>query len=292
MTMIPVIRGRMSISSCGLAAKGFMGHHNRIVLHRSIHSMSAASSQAPLFIWDSRHPHAFKGNDPYPSKPQMTTTTYNMNMRNFTNTPINQNWKENEDDDDDDDDDDDEKDDGLVYKGPFAKLTLKLKRVSLTTAFFGLVGVPLLAALKNGGDVPAVGKAAVGGVAVLAATGSTLALSFCFSPYIHTLEKLTDSHNSEDNSEQKKATSLMLKATTRNILGLTVETTFDPSQDVQPYNGNRPFCNFIANDKKLYVHPELIHDPQLYKQLFGESKEEKEDKFQKEQQKNEDEGLF
>eukprot|EP00560_Eucampia_antarctica_P006403 CAMPEP_0197828064 /NCGR_PEP_ID=MMETSP1437-20131217/4708_1 /TAXON_ID=49252 ORGANISM="Eucampia antarctica, Strain CCMP1452" /NCGR_SAMPLE_ID=MMETSP1437 /ASSEMBLY_ACC=CAM_ASM_001096 /LENGTH=228 /DNA_ID=CAMNT_0043429145 /DNA_START=187 /DNA_END=873 /DNA_ORIENTATION=+ len=189
--------------------------------------------------------------------------------------------KEEEYDDDLDDDEEEEEEDdkGLLYKGPFAKLTLKLKRVSLTTAFMGLFGVPLLAVLKSGGDVSAIGKVAVGGVAVLAATGSTLALSFCFSPYIHTLEVMPSSSKEEE----------LLKATTRNILGVTVETIFDPNKDVVPYKGNRPFCNFLANDKSLYVHPELIHDQKLYAQLFGETKEQQEETERKHQQSQDDE---
>lgn len=289
--MITVIRGTMSVSSCGLAAKNFIGRQNKIIIHPNIYYKGAASSLAALYIGEPRHYHVWKDHGAYPSRPQMTTAIHKMDSHGFSNTSILLDSKENE-----FDGNNDGKEDGIVYEGPFAKLTLRLKRVSLSTAFLGLVGVPLLAALKNGGDVPAVGKAAVGGIAVLAATGSTMALSFCFSPYIHTLETITNNHESDGNSEQKKNTSLLLKATTRNILGLTVETTFDPVKDVQPYNGNRPFCNFIANDKKLFVHPELIHDPKLYRQLFGESKEEKEEKFKKEQEKNEqkseEDGIF
>lgn len=168
---------------------------------------------------------------------------------------------------------------GVIYEGSFASLTLKLKRVSLTTAFMGLFGVPLIALLKNGGDVPAVGKAAVGGVAVIAATGSTLALSFCFSPYVHTLEVIPSSGKGDD----------LLKATNRNILGLTVETIFDPKIDVQPYEGNRPFCNFLVQGKPLFVHPELIHDQKLYLQLFGKTKEQQEESRNKQAQSQDDE---
>ena len=168
---------------------------------------------------------------------------------------------------------------GVIYEGSFASLTLRLKRVSLTTAFMGLFGVPLIAFLKNGGDVPAVGKAAVGGVAVIAATGSTLALSFCFSPYVHTLEIIPSSKKGDG----------LLKATNRNILGLTVETIFNPEIDVQPYKGNRPFCNFLVKGKPLFVHPELIHDQKLYLQLFGETKEQQEESRNKQAQSQDDE---
>ena len=120
----------------------------------------------------------------------------------------------------DKDDDDKSKAEGpsnkspqVLYEGPFAQLSLRLKRVSVTTAALGVVGMPLLMAL-HGGDVPATGQLAVGGTAIMAAAGSTVALSFCFSPYVHKLERVDDAQ---------------IKATTANILGMRVETTFDPS---------------------------------------------------------------
>ena len=77
----------------------------------------------------------------------------------------------------------------LLYKSPFADLSLRLKRVSLSTAVVGLVGLPILLHL-HGGDVPAAGQAALAGTTLIAATGSTFALSYCFSPYVATLERI------------------------------------------------------------------------------------------------------
>ena len=99
-----------------------------------------------------------------------------------------------------------------------------------------MIGVPLL--LVAGSNVPASGQIAVGGTAVLAATGSTAALSFCFNPYIHKLEWVTGGQsNSEDGKDESEATDtksqkMLLKATTRNFFSMPVETIFDPDVDV------------------------------------------------------------
>ena len=79
-----------------------------------------------------------------------------------------------------------------------------------------------------------------------------------------------DDDNSGDSGECKTPVpgsteeNLLIKATTRNIFALPVETIFDPRTDVV-FKGvakktDRPFCNFIAEGVPLYVHPELVRD--------------------------------
>ena len=60
---------------------------------------------------------------------------------------------------------------------------------------------------------------------------------------------------------------LLIKATTRSIFTLSIETIFDPHTDVV-YKGvakkiNGLFCNFIAKGVPLYVHPGLVRDMKL-----------------------------
>ena len=164
----------------------------------------------------------------------------------------------------------------ILYEGPFAQLSLRLKRVSVTTAALGVVGMPLLMAL-HGGDVPATGQLAVGGTAIMAAAGSTVALSFCFSPYVHKLERVDDTQ---------------IKATTANILGMRVETTFDPSRDVGKAAGSRPFCNFTAKGLPMYVHPEMVYDDELRLQLIGEADLENLEKAKEAAEKNKDDDFL
>ena len=164
----------------------------------------------------------------------------------------------------------------VLYEGPFAQLSLRLKRVSVTTAALGVVGVPLLMAL-HGGDVPATGQLAVGGTAIMAAAGSTVALSFCFSPYVHKLERVDDAQ---------------IKATTANILGMRVETTFDPSKDVGKAAGSRPFCNFTAKGLPMYVHPEMVYDDALRLQLIGAADLENLEKAKEAAEKNKDDDFL
>jgi len=142
----------------------------------------------------------------------------------------------------------------IVYRGALAEATLRLKRVSITTCVLGLVGMPLLAVLY-GSDISATGQLAVGGTAIFAATGSTAALTYCISPYVHLLEKIPNS---------------MIRATTYDIFARRVQTEFDPSKDVSHTVGSRPFCNFIAKGVPMYVHAELIHDETLRTQLVGQ----------------------
>lgn len=164
----------------------------------------------------------------------------------------------------------------ILYEGPFAQLSLRLKRVSVTTAALGVVGMPLLMAL-NVGDVPVTGQLAVGGTAIMAAAGSTVALSFCFSPYVHKLERVDDTQ---------------IKATTANILGMRVETTFDPSRDVGKAAGSRPFCNFTAKGLPMYVHPEMVYDDELRLQLIGEADLENLEKAKEAAEKSKDDDFL
>ena len=164
----------------------------------------------------------------------------------------------------------------LLYEGPFAQLSLRLKRVSITTAALGVVGMPLLMAL-HGGDVPATGQLAVGGTAIMAAAGSTVALSFCFSPYVHKLERVVvpsgqaENKEGEENGIDYVEQKHLVKATTANILGMRVETIFDPATDVGKALGSRPFCNFTAKGLPMYVHPEMVYDDELRLQLIGQA---------------------
>ena len=168
-------------------------------------------------------------------------------------------------------------DETVVYEGPFASMAFRLKRISISTAAISMIGVPLL--LVAGSNVPASGQIAVGGTAVLAATGSTAALSFCFNPYIHKLEWVTGGQsNSEDGKDESEATDtksqkMLLKATTRNFFSMPVETIFDPDVDViHDPKTYRPFCNFMANDMPFFVHPHLIQNDELRIKLLGKEK--------------------
>jgi len=161
----------------------------------------------------------------------------------------------------------------------------------------------------------------VGGTGILVGTGSTLALSYCFSPYVHTLEEdiihprtstiitpISTSFDDKDEStriepnttsstiqqQQQQAveddtppptTSRILQATTRDIWTRPITTVFDIYKDVIPLqqssntnptnnkNHNptvtfRPFCNVIIKGIPMYIHPELIHEPNLRKAFF------------------------
>eukprot|EP00557_Chaetoceros_sp_GSL56_P004538 CAMPEP_0176501484 /NCGR_PEP_ID=MMETSP0200_2-20121128/14183_1 /TAXON_ID=947934 /ORGANISM="Chaetoceros sp., Strain GSL56" /LENGTH=296 /DNA_ID=CAMNT_0017900369 /DNA_START=36 /DNA_END=926 /DNA_ORIENTATION=+ len=180
----------------------------------------------------------------------------------------------------------------ICYEGPFASLALRLKQISITSAAASLVGIPML--MTFGSNLPPSGQLAVGGTAILAATGSTAALSFCFSPYIHTLEwipvrqckickeedekdkqqqKEEEVRGQEQEQEQSKCQKLLLKATTRNVLAMKVETVFDPDIDVtHDPKTYRPFCNFMVKGKPFFIHPELVKDDLLRIQLLGKEK--------------------
>eukprot|EP00590_Aulacoseira_subarctica_P011674 CAMPEP_0172425202 /NCGR_PEP_ID=MMETSP1064-20121228/30858_1 /TAXON_ID=202472 /ORGANISM="Aulacoseira subarctica , Strain CCAP 1002/5" /LENGTH=228 /DNA_ID=CAMNT_0013167899 /DNA_START=53 /DNA_END=739 /DNA_ORIENTATION=+ len=152
-----------------------------------------------------------------------------------------------------------EEDNGVFYEGALAAATLHLKRVSITTCAIGIFGLPLMAVLC-GASIPAMGQLAVGGTAIFATAGSTAALSYCVSPYVHTLEKVASSSGEDEK---------LIKAVTRNIFAWKVETVFNPENDVIHYSGSRPFCNFFAKGLPMYVHPELIEDDILRAQLVG-----------------------
>jgi len=157
-----------------------------------------------------------------------------------------------------------EKEPALLYEGPFAALTLRLKRVSLTSAVIGIVGLPALSFFYGAADsVPATGQVAVLATAGVTAVGSTVLLGYCFSPYVHTLERVTPVEGADN---------YLLRMITRDIFARKIETIFDPTTDVTaPSSSNsRPFCNFMVKGLPFYIHPELINNHDLRVQLVGE----------------------
>eukprot|EP00580_Thalassiosira_gravida_P017206 CAMPEP_0201660614 /NCGR_PEP_ID=MMETSP0494-20130426/3224_1 /ASSEMBLY_ACC=CAM_ASM_000839 /TAXON_ID=420259 /ORGANISM="Thalassiosira gravida, Strain GMp14c1" /LENGTH=302 /DNA_ID=CAMNT_0048138549 /DNA_START=197 /DNA_END=1105 /DNA_ORIENTATION=+ len=179
----------------------------------------------------------------------------------------------------------------LLYEGPFASLTLRLKRISLMSAAIGIVGLPALSLFYGAGSVPATGQLAIIATAGATAVGSTALLGYCFSPYVHTMECLsgdyyaneyneTEMNNDEGDTtvaaataEDGKNNQNLVRVITRDILAREVETIFDPTTDVSPppNNNSRPFCNFmVMGDKPMYVHADLVHDYKLRVQLLGE----------------------
>mmetsp|Transcript_17520 Transcript_17520/g.22141 ORF Transcript_17520/g.22141 Transcript_17520/m.22141 type:complete len:311 (+) Transcript_17520:43-975(+) len=163
----------------------------------------------------------------------------------------------------------------LIYEGPFASLSQRLKRISITTAIVSIIGVPLLVA-SHSGDVPASGQFAVGATAIIAATGSTAALSYCFSPYVKTLSYVSTNGDCDDgtgNHTDTTKTTTLVEATTTNIFAMEKITTFNPDTDVSlPSKAKtyRPFCNFMVRGEPFYIHPNLLHDDILRVKLVGE----------------------
>ncbi|KAL7476623.1 hypothetical protein ACHAW6_002472 [Cyclotella cf. meneghiniana] len=147
----------------------------------------------------------------------------------------------------------------LIYESPFASLTLKLKRISLTSAVIGLVGLPALSFFYgSAGGVPPTGQLAVIATAGITAVGSTALLGYCFSPYVHTMEILSNGETEEEGAQR-------VRIVTRDIFARKVITVFDPSTDVsRPGSDNsRPFCNFVVNGMPFYIHPDLLNDDKL-----------------------------
>lgn len=219
----------------------------------------------------------------------------------------------------------------LIYEGPFASLSLRLKRISFTTACASIAGIPLLFTLQT--NVPPSGQIAVGGTAILAACGSTAALNFCFGPYVEKLEWIPvrqcnapnssdkegedDNDNDNDNDDKNQVDlikscgedmKMLMKATTRGYSSMQNEIVFNPfsnssnisfgkdgtlvetdkdadaddtNNDIDETDSStdydvvhnpqsyRPFCNFIAKGKPLFVHPDLVHDEQVRLLLLG-----------------------
>ena len=164
-----------------------------------------------------------------------------------------------------------QKDPSFLYEGPFAALTLRLKRVSLTSAVIGIVGLPALSFFYGAADsVPASGQIAVIATAGLTAVGSTVLLGYCFSPYVHTLERVAIADGGEKDEVDDEQQ--LIRMVTRDILAREVVTVFNPKTDVTapPSSNSRPFCNFMVNGLPFYIHPQLIEDDKLRNQLVEE----------------------
>lgn len=162
-----------------------------------------------------------------------------------------------------------------LYEGPLAGIPPRLKIVSITTASGSMLGIPYLI-LTHTGDLGLAGQLAVGGAAMLAGTASTFVLNFFFSPYVHSLERIPVRKcqaKVDEDPELKAAQGYLIKATTRNLFCRKIEIVFDPSTEVSPYEGARPFANFVVKGTPLFVHGDMILDYKLRNQLLPEMKD-------------------
>ena len=182
----------------------------------------------------------------------------------------------------------------LLYEGPFASLTLRLKRISLMSAVIGIVGLPALSVFYGGGSIPATGQLAIIATAGVTAVGSTALLGYCFSPYVHYLERLPPATLNENNVDEGEEDQNLFRITTRDILARRVETIFNPATDISPApsNNSRPFCNFMVRGLPMYVHKEMIHDHKLRVQLVGEEEPQQQDDLEAKNKKKTDDDEF
>ena len=166
-----------------------------------------------------------------------------------------------------------------VYESQLGSTVNRLRVFSLMTALAGLIGVPVVMALK--GVVPETGSLVAAISYVMATTASTTAVNFVFRPYIYSItaipirqcanpktttmndaEQTTTSSDAQSSDESKEdaaaprsTTETLLKAVTRTVFLRQVEIVFDPEKDVQLHKGWRPLCNFEVKGVPLYVHP-------------------------------------
>ena len=71
-------------------------------------------------------------------------------------------------------------------------------------------------------------------------------------------KKDRDSEKDLSSSSCKPKKEVLLKAVTRSLFLRQVDVVFDPTNDVMPYQGMQPLCNFQAKGIPLYVHPGML----------------------------------
>jgi hypothetical protein len=169
----------------------------------------------------------------------------------------------------------------IFYKAPMADLISRLKIISITTCVISVGVLPAVVALKNGA-LPTLQQTTMGGVALLGATGSTLALDFVFGPYVLDMKWIQQDISSEADDEAKTENNDIttsdiapsdkaIQATTRSVFGWKNTYIIRPMVDtIEPYNGARPFANFVVHGVPLYVHAHLL-DETLLKTLLPHS---------------------
>lgn len=106
---------------------------------------------------------------------------------------------------------------------------------------------------------------AFGAVFSMGSLASTIGIHYIFGPYVYRIEKKKNENDSDSEKSANATTTSSLHILTRSLflLPITTVTTSCPENDLLPYNGLRPLCNFSMNDKPFYVHPEYLHDAGL-----------------------------
>jgi hypothetical protein len=154
----------------------------------------------------------------------------------------------------------------LVYESPVGAVVHKLRTLSLVSSVFGVVGLPTVLAIK--GTMPSTGMLIMSFMFVASTVGSTAFIHAVFSPYIYRIEcipiRVCCSAKEPDTGKEEPSTisealstkkeDTLLKAVKRSLFLSDANVVFDPEQDVQPYSGFLPLCNFTAKGVPLYVH--------------------------------------
>lgn len=149
----------------------------------------------------------------------------------------------------------------VVYEGiqGFTKRLRWLRRVSLTSSVFSVVGLPLMIAMKMS-TVALIGQYAIVGSVIMSTVSSTALLQLLTHPYVVRIHEIK-------NVNRVNIESRTFRAVRINVFGSFVETEFNLC-DVEGNNKFvNPFASFRANKNYYYIVGSLISDVDLRKTL-------------------------
>jgi hypothetical protein len=146
------------------------------------------------------------------------------------------------------------------YEGFYSKKLKMLRRISISSSFFSVVGLPLVISLGTG-DMSVAAKISIASTAVVASVGSTAILHAITHPYVTSLSYVDEEGNGDENSAFK------FKATRLTIFGNPKFNNILLSEMKEVRVTDHPYANFQINGKYYYVRHDSIENDILREKI-------------------------
>lgn len=148
------------------------------------------------------------------------------------------------------------------YDGFYSEKLKLLRRISITSSFISVFGLPVVISLSTG-DMSVAAKISIAATAVVASVGSTAILHAITHPYITTLSYVKGPACEVDN----EAGNYRFKAIRMNLFGNPRPSEFSLNDMEMVRVTNHPYANFQVNGKYYYLRHEVIENELLREKI-------------------------
>jgi hypothetical protein len=149
---------------------------------------------------------------------------------------------------------------GETYHGKFGKRLRNVRRISLSSSIFSVIGFPLGIMLGNSATMPLTGQLAMAGTIIFTSVSSTAFLQLVCRSYVTSLEELPSTKTVPGPGGKGTIIDRRFRATRLNIFGNKTTSEFHASEIEKIKKSLHPFATFTARGSTYYVHKPSVPD--------------------------------